>query len=137
MLVMDALNVLLQPTKAEWTFTDFALIAERRWKVRNDMRLIDADELKMYDNKPCYTKIRKYQMDNHLEVLDSFSIDNVSTVETIPMSVIEEIKAEIEHIVGIHSKSIFGEGIYSGYKSGLYDALAIIDKHIAESEDKE
>lgn len=87
------------------------------------MRLIDADELKMYDNKPCYTKIRKYQMDNHLEVLDSFSIDNVPTVEAIPMSVIEDIKAEIKE-----------ESRFCPLTEGLERALEIIDKYKAERE---
>ena len=55
---------------------------------------------------------------------------------TIPLSVIEDIKAEIEHVIDeTYDSTDYDKSLYNGaYKDGLYDALDIIDKHISGKE---
>lgn len=50
-------------------------------------------------------------------------------------NVLDKIRAEIEHIGGDDEKA-FCKNLNESYKQGLKDALKVIDKYKAESEDK-
>ena len=51
--------------------------------------------------------------------------------------VLDKIRAEIEHVIdNTYDSTDHDKSLYNGaYKDGLYDALDIIDKYKAESED--
>ena len=54
----------------------------------------------------------------------------------IPMSAIEAIKADIEHVIdNTYDSTDYDKSLYNGaYKDGLYEALDTIDRHISEAE---
>lgn len=80
------------------------------------MRLIDADK--------AITDYSKYGITHPY---DSYDLENImnecKTIEAIPMSIIEDIKAEIQE-----------ESRFCPLTEGLERALEIIDKCIAEKE---
>ena len=53
-------------------------------------------------------------------------------------ALIEDIKAEIEHVIdNTYDSTDYDKSLYNGaYKDGLYDALDIIDKHISGKENE-
>ena len=86
------------------------------------MRLIDADELEpdtewdsYYDGFIAYSE---------------FQIKNAPTIEAVPMSVIDDIKAEIKQILNEHLYQHEGED----WRNGLIIAEDVIDKHISGKE---
>ena len=87
------------------------------------MRLIDADELKKDDEVTMWLSNDAIRTGKQLKMFSEYfinKIDKMPTIQAIPISVIEDIKAEIQ-------------GIYVGYRHGyevMADVLAIIDKHI-------
>ena len=58
------------------------------------------------------------------------TIKNLPSVQ--PISVIKDIKAEIEHVADYtYGSTNYDADLYNGaYKDGLYEAIDIIDKHI-------
>lgn len=84
------------------------------------MRLIDADDLLLYTNiNECSYEPR----------INRYQIVTAPTVEAIPISVIEDIKAEIEEV----RKSALGYPNWE-YAKGLNKSIEIIDKHISGKE---
>ena len=53
--------------------------------------------------------------------------------------ILDKIRSEIEHVIDYtYDSTDYDKSLYNGaYKDGLYEALDIIDKYVAESEDKE
>ena len=51
--------------------------------------------------------------------------------------IIDKIRAEIEHVIDYtYDSTDYDKALYNGaYKDGLYEALDIIDKYKAESEE--
>lgn len=66
---------------------------------------------------------------NSLKVDEMYQIEYERADLFIPLSVIKDIKAEIEHIGGDDEKA-FCKNLNESYKQGLKDVLVIIDKHI-------
>lgn len=100
------------------------------------MRLIDADELSeqygleaatKYGNKNAEQQTYSYSTMMMYEIADM--IDDAPTVEAVPMSVIEDIKAEIEEIV--QPDVIGGRANGKSIRYGMCKALEIINKHIS------
>ena len=77
------------------------------------MRLIDADKLHIPSE----------------EMISAMVIANAPTVNAIPMSVIEDIKAEIQTEL---DRETYGHDIITeqGIRTGYLGTLSIIDKHI-------
>ena len=88
------------------------------------MRLIDAD--KIYEKMRNTFDMQELYLPMHFQ---SLIIDEAPTVDAIPMSVIEDIKAEIDEKTEIHKDGEF-------YIKNI-DVKRIIDKHIdPKGEDK-
>lgn len=89
------------------------------------MRLIDADK--------AITDYSKYGIFHPYDAYDLEDILNeCQTVEAVPMSVIEDIKAEIKTEISDYEGCA---DFYEGIRFGLRTALEIIDKYKAESEE--
>ncbi len=102
------------------------------------MRLIDADELSeqygleaatKYGNKDTEQQSYSYSTMMMYEVADM--IDDAPTVEAVPISVIEDIKAEIEK----KQYDFMADKDYDdGIRLGLMFAYQIVDKHTIRKE---
>ena len=90
------------------------------------MRLIDAETL--FDKVGNIKPRSQRQYDNIGNFMNM--ITNSPTVNAVPLSVIEDIKAEIEMCRGKWFRN--DDGTASPYMNGTMDAvLSIIDKHIS------
>ena len=93
------------------------------------MRLIDADKIRY-----------SWQIDadgtEHDGVTLESVVDKIPTEEAIPLSVIEDIKAEIIKTVCEESNQCDGDYAFLKWCAGLRYSLNIIDNHIAERSDK-
>ena len=63
------------------------------------------------------------------------ALDIAPTVDAVPLSVIEDIKAEIEIEIQDCQIPQGHDAWWNGRKCGLEDALEIIDKHISGGEE--
>lgn len=92
------------------------------------MDLIDREELLINCQEAMFLKDLTLEQRAHI-IMEH--LDNAPTVDAVPMSVIEEIKAEIKALPWHASKS----NPYLAVYVDVYEVLKIINEYKAESED--
>ena len=89
------------------------------------MRLIDADELKKDDEVTMWLSNDAIRTGKQLKMFSEYfinKIDNMPTVQAVPIEVLQEIRTEIDNHCSDNRDR----------NDGLYIAMKIIDKHIEE-----
>lgn len=101
------------------------------------MRLIDADELKKDDEVTMWLSNDAIRTGKQLKMFSEYfinKIDNMPTVQAVPIDVLDRIRAEIEEQV-LESLSDGGDDWFTAEK--VNECLEIIDKYKAERNNKE
>ena len=90
------------------------------------MTIIDADKFLAY-----------LIFSKHIDGLNCGEVKKA--IKMCKVDVLDKIRAEIEHIIdNTYDSTDYDKSLYNGaYKDGLYEALDIIDKYKAESEEAE
>lgn len=105
------------------------------------MRLIDADELKKDDEVTMWLSNDAIRTGKQLKMFSELfinKIDNMPTVQAVPIEVLDKIRTEIEQTVSRYSisreRGCVGQVEWSDRLIKESEVLQIIDKYKAESE---
>ena len=101
------------------------------------MRLIDADELKKDDEVTMWLSNDAIRTGKQLKMFSELfinKIDNMPTVQAVPIEVLDKIRAEIWDLqYGDEEKSMTDEDRAEAYNNAIIQAIEIIDKYRGEA----